>query len=91
MSDERTTYTAGQVRAWLVGYLARLLSMDEAQVDPAFPFTHYGLDSSAAVGLSTDLGDLLGTELDLALVYDYPTIQAVTDYLVEARLVEADR
>ena len=90
MSGERAPFTASQVRGWLVSYLAKLLGIDEGEVDPAFAFTHYGLDSSAAVGLSTDLGDLLGAELDLSLVYDYPTIQAVTEYLVGARLVEAD-
>ena len=90
MSDDRTKFAAAQVEQWLVGYLARLVGMEESEVDRTVPFTHYGLDSSAAVGLSTDLGDMLGAELDLSLAYDYPTIQAVTDYLSGAGFVERE-
>jgi acyl-CoA synthetase (AMP-forming)/AMP-acid ligase II len=42
---------------------------------------HYGLDSSAAVGLTGDLEDWLETEIDPTLLYDYPTVEAIVKHL----------
>jgi acyl carrier protein len=79
--------TASELKAWLVSYLAQLLGVDERQVDPAFSFELYGLDSSAAVGLSGDLGLLLGREIDVSIAYDHPTIDALVEQFVVLQAV----
>jgi len=86
MSDHGT-FTASEVRDWLIAYVAQLLGMEAKDVDPAFSFERYGLDSSAAVGISGDLGDLLGCKLEVSLAYDHPTIDAVVDHLASRDIV----
>ena len=75
--------TTEEIQAWMISYLAQLLEVDSDEIDTATPFDRYGLDSSAAVGMTGDLEDWLNVELDPTLVYDYPTIKALTQYLAE--------
>jgi acyl carrier protein len=75
--------TTAEIQAWMISYLARLLEVDSDDIDITTPFDRYGLDSSAAVGMTGDLEDWLKIELEPTLMYDYPTIEALTRYLVE--------
>lgn len=72
-----------EVEEWLISYLAEVLEIEKNEVDITAPFETYGLDSSSAVILTGDLSEQLGYELDPTLLYDYPTIEAVTQYLVD--------
>lgn len=72
-----------EIQNWLISYTAALLEIDSEEIAPTTPFASYGLDSSAMVVLSGDLQTWLGIELDPTLLYDYPTIQALGEYLVE--------
>ena len=81
MNDRTATVTRAEMREWLITYLAQLLGMERQEVDPAFSFELYGLDSTAAVGLSGDLSELLGREFDTAVAYDYPSIDALVEHL----------
>ena len=83
------TITPSALKAWLVSYLAQLLGVDERQVDTAFSFELYGLDSTAAVGLSGDLGELLGREFDPSIAYGHPTIDALVEHLVATKVLDA--
>ncbi len=73
--------SAAEIQAWVVSYLAQLLDVEPEEVEVTIPFDRYGLDSSAAVGLTGDLGDWLGHEIDPTLLYDYPTIKALVQHL----------
>lgn len=73
--------TAAEIQAWIVSYLAELLEIDPDEVNPTIPFDSYGLDSSAAVGMTGDLEDWLGCKLDPTLLYDYPTIKGLAQHL----------
>ena len=75
--------TAAEIQAWLVSHLATVLEVDPAQVDVTTPFDRYGLDSVAAIGLTGDMEEWLGYDLDPTLLYDYPTIEAVSRHLAE--------
>ncbi|MEL6440940.1 MAG: acyl carrier protein [Cyanobacteria bacterium J06621_8] len=77
--------TAAEIEAWLVSYLAKLLSIEPDEVDVTIPFDRYSLDSASAVGMTGDLEDWLGHELDPTLVYDYPTIEALAGHLSEGK------
>ena len=72
------------IQTWIVSYLSNLLeiSVDEIEID--VPFDSYGLDSSAAIGLTGDLEDWLGKEVNPTVLYDYPTVNALSGYLSEA-------
>lgn len=70
-----------EIEAWIVSYLANLLNIDPDKIDNSIPFDRYGLDSAGAVGMSGDLEGWLGSEFEPTLLYDYPTIEALAEYL----------
>ncbi len=74
---------AKDIQVWLIAYLSQLLDIKPTTVDIECSFDSYGLDSSAAFGLTGDLEDWLDCELDPALTYDYPTIEQLLHYLAQ--------
>ena len=70
-----------EIQNWIVNYIAELTEVNPDRIDITISFDNYGLDSSAAVGLTGDLEDWLGTEINPTLLYDYPTVEAVVQYL----------
>ncbi|BAZ29705.1 phosphopantetheine-binding protein [Cylindrospermum sp. NIES-4074] len=84
-TDNKTSksVTRAEIQAWIVTYIADLLQIDADEIDVTIPFDRYGLDSSAAVGMTGDLETWLRYELDATLLYDYPTIEILSQYLSE--------
>ncbi|MEL6158595.1 MAG: acyl carrier protein [Cyanobacteria bacterium J06623_5] len=75
---------AEQIQEWIVCYLSDLLEISTDEIETDVPFDTYGLDSSAAIGLTGDLEDWLGQSVDPTLLYDYPTVDALVAHLCEA-------
>lgn len=73
--------TAAEIQDWIVAYLADLLEIEPDEVDVTISFDRYGLDSSAAVGMTGDLETWLGRDLDPTLLYDYPTVEAMVRHI----------
>lgn len=71
-------------REWLVTRLSQRLAIPPEEIDVREPLASYGLSSIEAVVLSGDLEEWLGRELPATLVWDYPTIEKLTDYLSAA-------
>ncbi|MGD1863218.1 MAG: acyl carrier protein [Phormidesmis sp.] len=69
------------IQSWIVSYLSKLLEISADEIEVNVPFDSYGLDSSAAIGLTGDLEDWLGKEVDPTVLYDYPTIDTLSEYL----------
>ena len=62
----------------------RALGVDPARsVDPRAPLGELGLDSLLAVELRNTLGSAIGRQLPATLLFDYPTLDALTDYLLD--------
>lgn len=62
----------------------RALGLDQSRaIDPRTPLGELGLDSLLAVELRNTLGTALGQSLPATLLFDYPTIDALTDYLLD--------
>ncbi|MDJ0843723.1 acyl carrier protein [Crocosphaera sp.] len=74
-------FNYSDIENWLVSYLSNLLEVAPETIDVSQTFESYGLDSSAAVGLSGDLQEWLKTELEPTLLFDYPTIEALSSHL----------
>ena len=72
-----------EIQNWLTNYLAQLLEITPDEIDITISFDCYSLDSAAAVGLSGDLEEWLGSEFEPTLLYDYPTIETLAKYLTE--------
>jgi len=75
--------TLETLQEWLASYICDLLNLTPDEIDLELPFESYGLDSAAAVAMTGDLEDWLTVELDPTLVYDYPTISALSSHLAE--------
>jgi acyl carrier protein len=80
-STATKTRSVAVVQAWIAAYIADLLEVDVDKIDVTVPFKSYGLDSSAAIGMTGDLEDWLGQEIDPTVLYDYPTIKGLAQYL----------
>ncbi|NDJ18581.1 type I polyketide synthase [Myxacorys almedinensis] len=73
--------TVEAMQAWLIDQIAQRSHLPSNQVNIHEPFVQYGLDSVAAVSISGELEKRLGKRLSPTLVYDYPTIALLADYL----------
>ena len=79
----------GKQRGLLLAYVqeraGRVLGLSASQVGDRVPLNEMGLDSLMAVELRNLLGSGLGLKRSLpaTLVFDYPTIEAITGYLAK--------
>ncbi|NEO57459.1 MAG: aminotransferase class I/II-fold pyridoxal phosphate-dependent enzyme [Okeania sp. SIO3B5] len=71
------------IKSWLISQLAERLELDIHEIDIERDFIDYGLNSIEVVNLSGELENLLGRRLPPTLLLDYPTIEALAEYLVE--------
>jgi acyl carrier protein len=66
---------------------ARALGLDPGRaVDPRRPLGEMGLDSLLAVELRNTLGTALGYTFSATLLFDHPTIESLTDHILESVL-----
>jgi len=75
--------TAAAIQAWLVSHLVEQLGIAPQEIDLRAPFDSYGLDSMIMVSLTGELEDWLGCQLSPNLLYEYTTIEALSQYLAE--------
>ena len=80
---DKQLLTEAEIQSWLISYLAELLEMEPDEVDVTIPFDRYGVDSSAGVGLIGDLQRDFCLKLKPTTLYNYPTIEALTEYLAQ--------
>lgn len=73
-----------EIQRWLVRRLAAALELDQGEIDVAIPLERYGLDSRAAATLAGDLEDWLGRPVSATLVWDYPTIEEISEHLKDS-------
>jgi acyl transferase domain-containing protein/NADPH-dependent curcumin reductase CurA/NAD(P)-dependent dehydrogenase (short-subunit alcohol dehydrogenase family)/acyl carrier protein len=73
--------TATEVEAWIVGRLASDFGLDSRSIDPGAPFERLGLTSREVVMLSGDTEDWLGLSLSPVLLYEHPSIRALSEHL----------
>jgi len=86
-----TVTNGSSLRNWLVQWLQTKLSISPEDVELDRSFTHYGLDSVTTVELAIDLEELTHQTLEPTTVWSYPTIRRLSDYLVEAKVSDADQ
>ncbi|MGB4852716.1 MAG: beta-ketoacyl synthase N-terminal-like domain-containing protein, partial [Ignavibacteria bacterium] len=73
--------TKDNLKEWLVNRISELMQIKKESINTGEPFAVYGMDSLKAVQLSGDLEVLLEKELPATLVYDYPNINSLSDFL----------
>jgi acyl carrier protein len=82
-SGQNSRATPEQIEDWLAKAVAKALNAKPEEIDVNVSFDRYGLDSAAAVAMAGDLGDWLGRDLPPTLLYDHPTIRALSAHLAQ--------
>jgi acyl carrier protein len=67
-----------------VAWLADKLRVDESDIDPRRSFADHGVDSLAAAEFAKALADRMSIALDETLLWNFPTIDALLEYLERA-------
>ncbi len=73
--------TVRDIQQWIINWVAQALQLTPQQIDPQRPFADYGLDSVIAVELVEQLGRWLGKEIEMTLVWNFPSIASAAAYL----------
>ena len=77
-----TTFQSREdINQWLVRSMARTLKIDADAIETNVAFDRYGMDSVVAVELTGELEKLAGRKLSPTLMYDYPTVDALSGHL----------
>lgn len=80
-NNDFNTVTVESIQTWLLTKLSEQLKIAASEIDIQEPLARYGLDSMTAVTLSGELETWLGRSVSPTIVYDYPSIQALSQYL----------
>ncbi|MCS5480533.1 polyketide synthase Pks13 [Corynebacterium sp. YIM 101645] len=85
------TMTVEQLRGWLRDWVVQVTGLNPEDVTDTKPMENFGLSSRDAVILSGELENLLGVQLDATITYEYPTIQALAQRLVDGEPAARER
>lgn len=77
------TKTKEDVEEWLIEKIAEVTKKSASDIETDVQLIDYGINSVDAVRLSGDLEDWVGSELPASIVFQYPTISALAEYLSE--------
>ena len=69
---------------WLARQLASYLELPETAIDPTVPLAEMGVDSVHAVSLVGDVEMHFDIDVDPTLIFDYPTLSHIAEYISAA-------
>ena len=69
------------IQRWLQLRIAEIVQSAPEEVDIHLPFSYYGLDSVAALGISGELEIWLGRKLSPTLTWDHLNIERLSAFL----------
>lgn len=75
--SEDVVTTAEAITAWCREYLAGLMDVPEARIDPSTDFDRLGIDSALAVSLLMEIEGRYGVDLPPEALFSDPTLDAV--------------
>ncbi len=76
-----------EIQTWLKTQIAERLGVSAHEIDIHQPLAAYGLGSLAAVSLAGELEDFLERRLSPTLIYEYPTIVALSQVLADGNIL----
>ncbi|WP_367325381.1 SDR family NAD(P)-dependent oxidoreductase [Streptomyces sp. HUAS ZL42] len=84
-SPEPSVTSAEGARAWLAAAVAEAAGLDPLTVDPHRPIAEFGLGSRQLVTLAAELSTETGRALEPSLVFNHPTVAAISEAIFEER------
>jgi thioester reductase-like protein len=72
--------------AWLVNLVSDCLRVSAREIDPNVPLVRYGMDSLAAIQLTTAISAELRRDVPDELLLDCPDIRSLQSYVISARV-----
>lgn len=75
--------STNSIKSWLVKWMSKELFLPESQIYTSNSLLEYNLNSMTAMMLVGDLEEWLKIEIIPTLVWDYPSIDALAQYLAE--------
>ncbi|WP_068269098.1 acyl carrier protein [Aldersonia kunmingensis] len=69
------------IQDWLVTRIADYTERTPHQLDPTVPLAELGIDSVSAVTLCGEIEDRWMIDIDPTLVFEYPTIAAISAFI----------
>ncbi|MBI9001217.1 alpha/beta fold hydrolase [Corynebacterium sp. CCM 8864] len=75
--------TTAELRTWLRDWVVRTTGLPEEEITDDKPMETFGLSSRDVVVLSGELENLVGTQLDATVAYEFPTIGALARRVIE--------
>jgi acyl carrier protein len=85
ISSEDPIPSKDAITEWLARWIANGLSVPPGEIETDKSLLNYSLSSVTAMMLVGDLEEWLGLTLPPTLVWDFPSIDAIVDYLVEQK------
>lgn len=73
--------THASIQSWLKNWLAAELQIEAGGVEVSRSFFDYGVSSVGLAKLTRDLGGWLGRPLGITAVWNFPTVESLTDNL----------
>ncbi len=84
LSRNSVTYNVCSIQELIISRLAKKLDMQvDRVIETNATFISYGIDSVMAVELVQDLEDCLGHALDPTLLWNFPTIESLSQHLIK--------
>jgi len=77
-----TAKTQEEVQGWIIQWLEENAGVLRETIELDKPFADYRLDSLTAVEFSGDVEEWLGIQLTITVLWNHPTIEKMTQYLV---------
>lgn len=74
------------IQEWLRNRIAGEINAQPESLSLQVPFANYGLDSIVIVTIVADLEEWLKVYLDPTIFWEYPTIEALSIWLLETNL-----
>lgn len=81
-------HAPGTLEERVARIVADLLRIPVGSVTPGAAFSELGMDSLAAVELTTAIEDSLGVELSMSVVHEHPTLGSLCAFIRDGRRVE---
>lgn len=70
-----------EIRQSVMNIVQKNLDLKEGEIKQNLTFKDMGTDSITSVEIARDVNKKFGTAFDAVTIYDYPTIEALTDYV----------